>query len=98
MFMKALLSLSLCSAVFSFHAIAEDAGPALEEAKKHHLEMIDARLAALNEAKTCVNGATTRDAVIECHKKLKDEHHDMKMKHMEHKKERLEKRMEKMKK
>lgn len=80
------------------HADDTEMSKTLEEAKKHHLEMIESRQSSLNEAKTCINAATTKEAVMECHKKLKHENHDMKMKHMEHKKERLENHMEKMKK
>lgn len=73
----------------------EPAKDNIAEKKTRTLEMIDKRIASLNEFKTCVNGATEPSAMKACW----DKHHDAMMSmRMDMEEHRHQRRMEHMKK
>lgn len=58
--------------------------------------MFDSRIQSLNEAKTCVAGAATRDALQACHQALKQDRMEMKEMRKHHRAEKLDKRIQKL--
>ena len=70
---QTLLMLTLASILVTAPlARAEDKkGEHFEEHKKQAIASFDARIAALNEAKSCASAASTHEALEACHEKLK---------------------------
>lgn len=90
------LSLSL---TVSQAAIADDTAPAAFDANKAEmLKNIDARIAKMNEHRTCVNATKDREGIKTCMEAMKDFHHEHKMENMEKRRDRMDKKMERMKK
>ena len=91
--------LSLIVALFlsvPVHA-EEDGGERFEDHKKQAISNFDARIAALNEAKSCASGASNGEALKACHEKLKAAHEAMAEKAIDSRIERLQKRKAEMK-
>jgi hypothetical protein len=68
-----------------------------EEQKKQTLANFDARIAALNEAKSCVSGAANGEAIKACHEKLKAAHEALAEHAIDSRIEALQKRKAEMK-
>lgn len=97
--MKKHVQLSLIAALFlavPLHA-EEHGGEKFEEHKKQAISNFDARIAALNEAKSCASSASNGEALKACHEKLKAAHEAMAEKAIDSKIERLQKRKAEMK-
>jgi hypothetical protein len=101
------LVLATFSAVLiSSAAFAQDAampaagGPAaggdINARKTEVMAQMDARIAALTEAKTCIAAATDKEAMKKCHDGLKEDRMAMKMEHMDKKINRMEMRKQKL--
>lgn len=67
-----------------------------EQHKKDALAGIDSRIASLNEAKSCIQGATSRESMKSCHEKLKASHEAMREQRIDQRIERLKKKKEKL--
>lgn len=96
-FMKILnlrLALIAACAAFAFSP-GVHAGPAdeaqLAEAKKQMITHIESRIAALNEAKTCISAAADKEAIQSCHQKLRAAHDSMAEKRIQDRKARRQK-------
>jgi hypothetical protein len=50
----------------------------VSEAKQHRLEKLDRKSAMIEEARTCVNAATTKDQIKNCKQEMKEEKRAMK--------------------
>lgn len=73
--MKMILMASLC--VFSMTAFAEEQKERFEEMKKNLSSQIEERIGHLQEAKSCVNAATDREALKACREKMKEHRKEM---------------------
>jgi len=73
---------------------ADESG--FEQHKKEALAGIDSRIASLNEAKACIQGASSREGMKACHEKLKASHEAMREQRIDDRIERLKKRKEKL--
>jgi opacity protein-like surface antigen len=92
--------------LMSSAAFAQDAampatgGPAaggdISARKTEVLAHMDARIAALTEAKSCISAAADKEAMKKCHDGLKDDRMAMKMEHMDKKINRMEMRKNKL--
>ncbi|MEK6556237.1 MAG: hypothetical protein AABZ31_13405 [Bdellovibrionota bacterium] len=59
---------------------------------------VDEHIKALQDHKSCIDGAKDKDALKACREKMKEYRHGNMMERMEGRKDRIDKRMEKMKK
>ena len=75
----------------------EEGGEKFEEHKKQAISNFDARIAALNDAKSCASAASNGEALKACHDKLKAAHEAIAEKAIDSKIERLQKRKAEMK-
>ncbi len=64
--MKFLLVLSLSLSSLSVFAHDHDKGPSLEDAKAKILAHLEKRISHINETKTCVSAATSKEALKVC--------------------------------
>ena len=89
------LALALSATAFAGHhehSMDEMKKMPFDQHKKMMQEKLEKKTTMINEAKTCVNDAKDNDALMECHKKMKEEKHAMmddmkdKMKDMKKKK------------
>ncbi len=69
-------SLILCSILFT--SLSTFAEADIEKVKTEATARMDKRIAMLQEAKTCVAAATTKEAVRTCQKNLREDHNEMK--------------------
>ena len=66
---------------------------------KHKAEMlghIEEKIQKMQEHKTCISGASDKDALKKCHESMRDWHKSERREHREKRKERMGKRMDKM--
>jgi hypothetical protein len=70
----------LFSVIFSMSSLAwsERTEPDFDFFKHEAADRIDQRMAELATAKACIQAATDRKALKECHKAMKDEHREAK--------------------
>jgi hypothetical protein len=78
--MKFLVLMALVStSVFAQNATTTNNQAAnLEQVKQMQLAHMDKRIAIIQEGKTCVQSATTRDAVKACHQQMKQKREALK--------------------
>lgn len=67
---------SVCA--FADHHEENMEGKNFDEMKAKMSQHLDERIANLSEAKSCVSAATTKEALKDCHQKLKAEREQMK--------------------
>jgi hypothetical protein len=90
--MKKIFIISVCA--FSLSVIAEPQGEAenksakFEELKSNMLQNIDLRISKLTEHKSCVSAASDKDALKNCHEKMKEFRQEMRGKRDESRKAR----------
>jgi predicted metal-dependent hydrolase len=87
---SALISLVAILALPAF--AAED----ISKAKQEELQNLDARIAALNTAKSCVNAAQDRPALKACHEALEKAHRDLQIANRERQKQHIDEQMKKL--
>lgn len=99
--MKSLLlfpALACLSVVISPRAVrADEEGGKFEEHKQRMISSLDGRIAALNEAKSCAQAASSKEALKGCHEKLKSAQEAMVEKFIDSRIDRLQKRKAEMK-
>ena len=106
--MKSLLILAVAAIlVQATSARAADATPApaapsaaagdnLETRKAEMLKEIDEHISKMQEHKSCVSAASTKEALMSCHDKMKEYRKGERMEHMDRRMERMQERKEKM--
>jgi hypothetical protein len=77
-------------------ASAPAAGDNLETHKAEMLKEIDEHIAKMQEHKSCVTAATTKEAMMACRDKMKDYRQGERTEHMDRRMERMEQRKQKM--
>lgn len=77
-------------------AFAEDNAAGFAEHKTKVLAEVDQRIAKMQEHRTCINSATTPDAMKACHEKMREFHEGQRMEHLENHKERIDKKIDRM--
>jgi hypothetical protein len=83
--MKFLLLASL--GVFSFSSVAQDD---FNAKKQHKLEYLDQKMEMLQETRTCIQGASNKDALKDCKEEMKAQKQEMKDQKKQWKKEKQE--------
>jgi hypothetical protein len=94
--LAALSAVLMSSAAFAQDAAMPAAGGDMNARKAEVMAQMDARIAALTEAKACISSATEKEAMKKCHDGLKDDRMAMKMEHMDKKINRMEMRKNKL--
>src|SRR5688572_17411034 len=77
-------------------ALPAFADPKFEENKARALTEIDEHLSKMQEHKTCVSGASDKDALKACHNAMKEWRRGEKVERMAKRKQHMEERMKKM--
>jgi hypothetical protein len=90
--MKVLL---LALALFSAVTFAED-NANFEEHKKEILSKIDKRIAMMNEHKSCVSSASSKDALKKCRESIKEEKNEMQKENKEERAQKIDERIKKL--
>lgn len=80
-------------AVGSLTAFAE---ADLAKAKEEMTANMDKRIANLQQAKTCISGAATKEDMKKCHEALKEDRQEMRQAHLAKREERLKEKMKKV--
>jgi hypothetical protein len=83
----------IVTATCSFSAFAQD------DISAHKAEMtanMDKRISMLNEAKTCIASASTKEDMKKCHQGLKEDRMEMRKDHLGKKEARLQDRLKKV--
>ena len=75
--------------VYAEHHAGE--GKSFEEHKTMMTQKIDKKIANLNEAKTCVQGAKDKEALKACHEKMREQKKEMKKEWKDKKKDKKKK-------
>lgn len=68
----------------------------LDKAKAEMTANLDKRIASLQEAKSCISGATSKEDMKKCHHELKEDRQEMKKAHLEKREGRIKERMKKL--
>jgi hypothetical protein len=84
-------------AAIAFAGVSAWASPNFETQKQKSLTMLDERIAALQEAKSCTTNATEAEQLRTCHKGLKEDHLAKREEHMKNKEGRLLQKAQKIK-
>ncbi len=77
--MKSLIAISVC--LLSWAVVAQDEHnkeQGLQEQKAFMSQILDKRIAALNEKKACVSAAADHAALKKCHEELKSDRQEIK--------------------
>jgi hypothetical protein len=90
--MKVLL---LALAFLSTVSFADD-NANFEEHKKEILSHIDKKISMLNEHKTCVSSASSKDDLKKCHEGMKEDREVMKKEHKEERTQKIDARIKKL--
>lgn len=91
------ISLAMIVALSAGTAFAQEDKANLEQRKSEALANIDERISKLNEHKSCVQAAQSREGMEKCHQAMKEFRNSERMQHMEKRKAKMDERMEKMK-
>ena len=90
--MKSLLSIAI-----AISACSAWASPNFETHKQKAITMLDERIAALQQAKTCTTNATAEEQLKTCHQSLKEDRMAMRQEHMKNKETKLMNKANKIK-
>ncbi len=88
-------SLALVALAFSLHTTCYSN----DDLSAHKLEVtaeIDQHISKLQEHKSCINSAGTKEALMECRKTMKTWRDSERSEHLEKRKSRIEERMQKL--
>ena len=75
--------------------LAEE-GANFDTHKQEAMDMIDKRIAALNQLKSCVQGASSKEALRTCHETHKEERVEFRKEHMDKRIQKMQEKRSKM--
>ena len=79
-----------------FFAFADDMENGFKDHKAHEIKMIEERIAALNQTKSCLEGANDQAAVKKCNEAAKAEREKMEAEHKAERAKNIDQRIQKL--
>lgn len=97
--MKAIFKVYTLVSILGFIGISINAHSEGEDLNARKAEMnanIDAKIKRLQEHKTCINSASTREAMKACHEQMENFHEQMRASNMEKRKSHIDEKIRKL--